>query len=70
MSANENPTAKGGRVSRNALVGASAESFNPSRQLLQLPPIIACHLWRPDEIALIEASVMAMLPLLGGTSHG
>lgn len=66
----QNPTAAGDRVSRKSLVGASAKFDSPIRTALQLPPIIAQHLWRPDELLAIEAAAMIAVALFGGPTHG
>ena len=70
MPAKENPTAKSRRVFRNSLVRASEKSNSPIRRALQLPPIIALHLWRHDELLAIETTAMLAIVLLGGTTHG
>lgn len=56
MPVEQNPTAKGDRVSWNSLAGASTKPFSPSPQTLQLPPIIARHLGWPDELGVTPAS--------------
>ncbi len=62
-------TPHNGGASRNSL-DSFRDAFSPSLHTLQLPPIIAQHLWRADELAMIEAAVMLTLALLGGVHHG
>ena len=63
----ETPLAGG--ASRNSL-DSFRDALNPTLPSLQLPPIIARHLWRPDELAVIEAAVMLAVALMGGVCHG
>jgi hypothetical protein len=63
-------TRAGARASRNSCGGEFQDAFSPSLPILQLPPIIAQHLWRADELAMIEAAAMLMLALMGGGHHG
>ena len=70
MPQKENPTAKSCRVSRNSLVRASEKPNSPIRRAVQLPPIIALHLWRPNELLAIETAAMLAIILLGGSTHG
>lgn len=70
MPQKQNPTAAGSRVSWNAFPSASAETHIAFLPALQLPPIIATHLWRSDELAAIEASAMIAGAVLGGAPHG
>lgn len=58
-----------GGASRNSL-DSFRDAFSPSLHTVQLPPIIARHLWRPDELAVIEAATMLALALIGGPGHG
>ena len=53
MPVKENPTAKSRRVSRNSLVRASEKPNSRIRRALQLPPIIALHLY-PDRFTADE----------------
>lgn len=70
MPPKQNPTATGDRVSWNALDSASIETPSLSKRVPQLPPIIARHLWRPEELAAIEAAAMLAIALFGGANHG
>ena len=61
-------TRAGARASRNSL-DSFRNALSPSSQILQLPPIIARHLWQPDELAVIETAVMLAVAFPGGASH-
>lgn len=62
-------TPAGTGASRNSL-DSFRDALNPTLHSLQLPPIIARHLWRPDELAVIEAASMLAIALMGGACHG
>lgn len=70
MPENQNPIAEGDRVLWNALIGASTDPFTPSRYLSQLPPIIARHLWRADELAVLGPSIAPAVPEREDSGHG
>ncbi len=55
-------------ASRNSL-DSFRDALSPSSQILQLPPIIARHLWQPDELAVVEVVAMLAVALLGSPSH-
>lgn len=57
------------RASRNSL-DSFHDAFSHSPLIAQLPPIISRHLWRPDELAVIEATAMVAIVWMGGVCHG
>jgi len=63
-------TPRGGGASRNSCGGYFRDPLSHPPLLLQLPPIIARHVWWPDELAVIEAAAMVALALIGGSSNG
>lgn len=63
-------TPHNGGASRNSCGGQFQDALSLSPFALQLPPIIGLHLWRPDELAVIETATMLAFMLIGGTHHG
>ena len=60
-------TPHNGGASRNSCGGCFRDASRPSENSLQLPPIIALHLWQSNEMTALEA--LAAIAMIGRASH-